>query len=134
MKYLKVYTDFVKDMSELSDEEKGRLFVMMLTYAADGNFPPPGGNERFLWQTAKKMIDAQSESYKNICERNKENITKRYSTSRNDWKQEQEQEHKQEQEQKQVKRHKFNRVTDGYAQKAIGSIDHLVVLEGAESD
>lgn len=133
MKYLKVYTDFVKDMSELTDEERGRLFVMMLTYAADGNCPPPGGNERFLWQTAKKMIDAQSESYKNICERNKENITKRYSTSRNDWKQEQEQEYKQEQEQKQ-KRHKYNRVTDGYAQRAIGNIDHLVVLEGVDSD
>lgn len=133
MKYLKVYTDFVKDMSELTDEERGRLFVMMLTYAADGICPPPGGNERFLWQTAKKMIDAQSESYKNICERNKENITKRYSTSRNDWKQEQEQEYKQEQEQKQ-KRHKYNRVTDGYAQRSIGNIDHLVVLEGVDSD
>lgn len=126
MKYLKVYTDFVKDMMELTDAERGRLFTMMLTYADRGESLPPEGNEKFLWQTAKKMIDAQQESYSRICEVNKSNIKKRYSTNRNDSYQEQEQE--QEQEQKH-KRHKYNRVTDGYAQKKIGDIEHLVILK-----
>lgn len=128
MKYLKVYTDFVKDMSELTDAERGRLFTMMLTYADRGESLPSEGNEKFLWQTAKKMIDAQMESYENICKVNKENIRKRYSTNRNESKQEQEQEQKQEQEQEHKKRHKYNRVTDGYSQRPIGDIDHLIVL------
>lgn len=133
MKYLKVYTDFVKDMMELTDAERGRLFTMMLTYADRGESLPSEGNEKFLWQTAKKMIDAQMESYENICKVNKENIRKRYSTNRNESYQEQEQEQKQEQEQEH-KRHKYNRVTDGYAQKAIGSVDHLIVLSGDSDD
>lgn len=62
MKYLKIYTDFIQDMEQLSDEEKGRLFVMMLKYAA-GEHPSPEGNERFLWGTARKQIDAQMEAY-----------------------------------------------------------------------
>lgn len=128
MKYLKVYTDFVKDMSELTDSEKGRLFVMMLTYAESGESLLPEGNEKFLWQTAKKMIDAQLESYVRVCEANKENIRKRYSTNRNDSYQEQEQEQKQEQEQEH-KRHKYNRATDGYKQSKIGDIEHLVILK-----
>lgn len=126
MKYLKVYTDFVKDMLELTDEERGRLFVMMLNYADTGEFEQPVGNERFIWNTARKMIDAQQQSYDRICEANKSNIQKRYASIRNE--PNQEQEHKQEQEQEH-KRHKFNRVTDGYEQTPIGDVSHLVVLK-----
>lgn len=73
MKMLKIYTDFIRDMEELDDAEKGRLFVMMLSYANTGTAPLPQGNERFVWGTARKMIDAQRESYERICERNRTN-------------------------------------------------------------
>lgn len=63
MKYLKVYTDFAADMEQLSDAETGRLFRAMLSYAETGEEPSFGGNEKFLWGTAKKHIDAQRKCY-----------------------------------------------------------------------
>ena len=42
----------------LQDDEKGRLFCMMLDYADSGNEPETfAGNERFLWPVAKQHID-----------------------------------------------------------------------------
>ena len=84
MKYLKVFTDFLQDMEPLSFEERGRLFSAMLQYADNGTEPEMNGNERFLWGTAKKQIDAQRESYERQCKQNKINITSRYESLRND--------------------------------------------------
>lgn len=73
MKYLKVFTDFVEDMGDLGDAERGRLFTAMLEYASSGAVPDLRGNERFLWRTAKKNIDNQRESYETRCEVNARN-------------------------------------------------------------
>lgn len=67
MKHLKVGTDFAADISQLGDAETGRLFRAMLNYAATGKEPALGGNERILWGTAKKIIDAQRVGYDNKC-------------------------------------------------------------------
>lgn len=106
MKYLKIYTDFLQDMEELTDAEKGRLFCMMLEYAETGSSSLPQGNEKYIWGTARKMIDAQRDSYEKICERNRTNGVKHVSqTIPNDpkvsqWVEEQEQEQEQKQEHK----------------------------------
>lgn len=73
MNYLKVFTDFVEDMKELGDAERGRLFTAMLEYAATGIEPDLRGNERFLWGTAKKNIDNQRGSYETRCAANAKN-------------------------------------------------------------
>jgi hypothetical protein len=73
MNYLKVFTDFVKDMEELGDAERGRLFTAMLLYAETGEEPALRGNERFVWGTAKKNIDNQRVSYERRCIVNKAN-------------------------------------------------------------
>ena len=103
MKYIKVWTDFVEDMSELSYAERGRLFTAMLEYGRDGQTDAIAGNERYTWCTAKKMLDAQRESNDQRCAINKRIATNRYqslpqTTNRDEpcHKQEQEQEHKQE--------------------------------------
>ena len=66
MKYLKVWTSFLdiirpknQENSPLyADDEIGRLFVMMLEYAESGKEPVKfAGNERFVWPTAKQLID-----------------------------------------------------------------------------
>ena len=58
MKYLKVWTSFREVMKPLSDDEKGRLFVMMLIYAESFTEPEDfTGNERFVWPAAKQLID-----------------------------------------------------------------------------
>ena len=82
MKYLKVFTDFVKDMSELGYAERGRLFTAMLIYASTGEETALCGNERFLWGTAKKQIDGQREAYEHICSVNKVNATNRNESLR----------------------------------------------------
>lgn len=82
MKYLKVFTDFVADMKELGEAERGRLFTAMLEYAETGEEPALRGNERFVWGTAKKNIDNQRDSYEKRCEINRQNITNRYEPLR----------------------------------------------------
>ena len=82
MKYLKVFTDFVADMKELGEAERGRLFTAMLLYAETGEEPALRGNERFVWGTAKKNIDNQRDSYEKRCEINRQNITNRYESLR----------------------------------------------------
>ena len=58
MKYLKIWTNFQELMETLKDDEKGRLFCMMLHYADSKNEPETFiGNERFLWPVAKQHID-----------------------------------------------------------------------------
>ena len=78
MKYLKVFTDFAEDISDLGDAERGRLFTAMLKYAETGEEPELRGNERFLWKTAKKNIDNQLETYAARCETNARIATNRY--------------------------------------------------------
>ena len=73
MKYLKVFTDFVDNIGDLGDAERGRLFTAMLEYARTGSEPELRGNERFLWRTAKKQIDNQRESYETRCTVNARN-------------------------------------------------------------
>lgn len=63
MKYLKVFTDFAGCLEPLNQAEVGRLFLAMLSYAADGTEPELSGNERFIWPTAKMNIDASAKSY-----------------------------------------------------------------------
>lgn len=58
MKYLKVWTSFRDVMKPLKDDEKGRLFDMMLNYAETGEEPGNiAGNERYTWPAAKQWID-----------------------------------------------------------------------------
>jgi len=73
MKYLKVFTDFVGNMRQLGDAERGRLFTAMLEYASTGIEPDLRGNERFLWDMAKKNIDNQRDSYDTRCAVNAKN-------------------------------------------------------------
>ena len=80
MKYLKVFCDFVECLDALADDEKGRLFVAMLNYAATGETPVLTGSERVLWAVSKQMIDRQSESYDRVCSANKANIMRRYES------------------------------------------------------
>ena len=82
MTYLKIYTDFLTDTKELSDTEIGRLFRFMLKYALEDTEPKIKGNERYMWASAKKNIDAQKKAYAHQCAVNKQNITNRYDPIR----------------------------------------------------
>ena len=105
MKYVKIFTDFLEDIESLNPDEVGRLFISILEYSKDGTEQTLTGNERFLWGTARKQINAQKKSYEHQCEVNKKNRheSSRIVTTRNEIDeslQEQEQEQDKEQEHK----------------------------------
>ena len=81
---MKVFTDFTDDIDLLSDVEVGRLFRAMLSYAENGQQPSLTGNEKFIWGTVKKKIDAQRESYDQKCDAAKKAIEARWSKMPND--------------------------------------------------
>ena len=57
-------------MAPLNDDEIGRLFLLMLRYARDGEEPTDfEGNEVFIWPTAKRDIDMAAERNE-ICRQN----------------------------------------------------------------
>lgn len=62
MTYMKIWVSFLDLIDSLADDEKGRLFVMMLRYAKDKMEPENiTGNERFLWPVAKQQLDFAAE-------------------------------------------------------------------------
>ncbi len=69
MRYLKVWTSFLDLIKSLNDDEIGRLFIMMLNYAENGEEPGDfEGNERFLWPVAKQQIDLTAERNEKLRE------------------------------------------------------------------
>lgn len=61
--HVKVYFDFEVKAKELTEEEKGRLLLVMLRYAKDGTEPEMIGNERFLFPVFKAQIDEDIKAY-----------------------------------------------------------------------
>lgn len=61
--HLKVYFDFEVKAKELTEEEKGRLLLVMLRYAKDGTEPEMTGNERILFPVFKAQIDEDIKAY-----------------------------------------------------------------------
>ena len=67
LKYVQIYFDFLNSIEPLDDAERGRLFTAILRYASTGELPNLEGNERFIFPTAKAMIDRDQEQYKKTC-------------------------------------------------------------------
>ena len=66
-------------MEPLNDAERGRLFTALLIYSQTGDAPHLDGNERFVFPVMREQIDRDSKKYAAKCERNRENVMKRYS-------------------------------------------------------
>lgn len=64
MKYLQIYPDEIKALTErLDDAERGRLFMAMIEYTETGEEPDLPGNENFVWPQARLHLDKQREAY-----------------------------------------------------------------------
>lgn len=55
--YVKAFFDWPEQMSALTDEEKGRLFVAIIKYGETGEIPEMQGAERILFPVFKAQID-----------------------------------------------------------------------------
>lgn len=73
------YHSYLKSIEPLTDAEKGRLFVSCLQYSMTGEAPDLRGNERFIFPMMKEQIDRDNANYQAKCDRNRENILRRYT-------------------------------------------------------
>lgn len=72
------YHKYLKTLEPLSDAEVGRLFRACLQYSMTGEEPDLRGNERMLFPTVRDDIDRETAEYKQKCERQRENVKKRW--------------------------------------------------------
>ena len=80
--YFCAYQSYIKQCKGLSDGELGRLFRALLEYSASGKVPELNGRESVAFDFMSANIDRDAESYKDTCNRNRENISKRYERIR----------------------------------------------------
>lgn len=80
--YFCAYHSYIKQCKGLSDGELGRLFRALLEYSASGKVPELNGRESVAFDFMSANIDRDAESYKDACNRNRENISKRYERIR----------------------------------------------------
>ena len=74
------YHSYLKSIEPLTDAEKGRLFVSCLQYSMTGATTDLRGNERFLFPMMKEQIDRDNKKYSDMCEKQRQNIKKRWDT------------------------------------------------------
>lgn len=79
IEYFNAYHSYLKSIEPLNDAERGRLFTALLEYSATGAAPDLRGNERFIFPTMKEQIDRDVEKYNAKCDRNRENVLRRYT-------------------------------------------------------
>lgn len=77
--YFCAYHSYLGAMEQLTDEERGRLFTALLAYSQTGEPQQLSGNERFVFPVMREQIDREYKKYAAKCERNRENVMKRYS-------------------------------------------------------
>lgn len=73
LSYICAYYTWLEAMEELTDAEKGRLFVALLEYGRSGARPQLRGNERFVFSAIKWAIDRDKEAYAARCRQNQKN-------------------------------------------------------------
>ena len=121
MKYLKIWTNFQELRETLKDDEKGRLFCMMLDYADSKNEPETFiGNERFLWPVAKQHIDLAAQKNEILRKngmkggRPKAEETKQNQTEPNETKENQTKAYKRKEKKRNVNEKKDNSLFDAF--------------------
>lgn len=75
------YHSFLKAMEPLNPAERGRLFTALLTFSMTGEAPELTGSERFVFPYLADQISRDARNYESKCEKNRENIGKRWDTN-----------------------------------------------------
>lgn len=75
-----VYHDYREKLEDLSNEQIGELFRAMLDYDIDGVEPIFDNELKIAWKFIRINLYENKEKYNNICQRNQQNIQKRWNT------------------------------------------------------
>ena len=74
-----VYGDIQPVLKELDDEQVAQLFRGMVDYFVDGKNPAFDGVLKFVFIPIRQQMDRDAEKYEKKCERNRENVKKRWN-------------------------------------------------------
>ena len=77
-----VYGDIKPTLDELSDDQVAQLFRGMVDYFVSGKKPRFTGELKIAFIPIQQQMDRDSEKYEKRCEKNRENIKKRYERIR----------------------------------------------------
>lgn len=73
-----LYFDYRDHLALLSDGERGELIMALLDFAEDGVLPDFTGAQLMAFSFIKRQIERDEKKYKAKCDKNKENIAKRW--------------------------------------------------------
>ena len=73
-----VYGDIKATADELTDEQLGKLFRGMIDYFVQGECPRFTDSLKFAFIPIKQQMDRDADKYAKRCEKNRENVQKRY--------------------------------------------------------
>lgn len=76
--YFPMYNSYLKKTANLSDSELGRLVRALMEYSTYGTKPNLNGRESGVFDFIAYDIDEAANNYAEVCEKNRENINKRY--------------------------------------------------------
>ena len=77
-----VYGDIQDVLNELTDDQVAQLFRGMVNYFATGKAPKFSGVLKFVWIPIKQHMDRDAEKYEKRCEKNRENVKKRWERTK----------------------------------------------------
>ena len=64
--FLKLYYNYLEDLSTYTDAQVGRLVRGMLRYAVFGELPEFRGGEKYIWGMLQSQIDRDKEHYQRV--------------------------------------------------------------------
>lgn len=78
LEYWPCYNSYIKKTEKLSDQEVGRLFRALMHYSATGERQELEGRESIAFDFIADDIDRAQKRYNDSCQKNAENIKKRW--------------------------------------------------------
>ena len=78
-----VYGDIQDILNELTDDQVAQLFRGMVNYFVDGKDPKFTGVLKYVFIPIKQQMDRNADKYEKRCEKNRENIKKRWEREKN---------------------------------------------------
>ena len=76
--YIALYYSYREQLAILPDDERGRLVLALLDYAVNGTIPTLEGASNMAFAFIRAQIDRDMAKYDARCEKNRENINKRW--------------------------------------------------------
>ena len=80
-----VYYEILEQLEDFTDEQVGKMFRAMVEYDKNGVEPNFSGEMKVAFKFIKLSIDKNKEEYTKKCDKNRENVMKRWNKDTNEY-------------------------------------------------